>query len=77
MIVFALSWAITALHYNRASFLLIQLLGFLFFAASIPLSAWLAEHGRRRSLFAVTAPIAAFGLVLAPLFASAIQAPPP
>ena len=38
------------------------------FAAFIPISALLAEHGRRRTLLWVTATIAAFGLILAPLF---------
>ncbi len=70
MTVFALSWATTALHYTRDKFLLIQLLGILFFAAFIPISARLAEHGRRRTLIWVTAAIAAFGLILAPLFAA-------
>jgi metabolite-proton symporter len=68
MTVFALSWATTALHYTRDKFLLIQLFGILFFAAFIPISALLAEHGRRRTLIWVTASIAAFGLILAPLF---------
>jgi metabolite-proton symporter len=70
MTVFALSWATTALPYTRDKFLLIQLFGILFFAAFIPLSALLAEHGRRRTLIWVTAAIAAFGLILAPLFAA-------
>ena len=47
MTVFALSWATTALGYSRTSFLLIQLLGVCFFAAAIPISALLAERGRR------------------------------
>src|SRR6202161_2462430 len=68
MTVFALSWATTALHYTRDKFLLIQLFGILFFAAFIPISALLAEHGRRRTLLWVTATSAAFGLILAPLF---------
>src|SRR6202453_2397054 len=68
MTVFALSWATTALHYTRDKFLLIQLFGILFFAAFIPISALLAEHGRRRTLLSVTATIAASGLILAPLF---------
>ena len=70
MTVFALSWGTTALHYSRASFLLIQLLGILFFALTIPISARLAERGRRRVMFTVTALIALFGLVLAPLFSA-------
>jgi metabolite-proton symporter len=68
MTVFALSWGTTALHYSRASFLLIQLFGILFFALTIPVSALLAERGRRPVMFGVTAAIALFGLVLAPLF---------
>jgi metabolite-proton symporter len=68
MTVFALSWATTALHYTRDKFLLIQLFGILFFAAGIPISARLAEHGRRRTMIAVTIAIGAFGFILAPLF---------
>jgi metabolite-proton symporter len=68
MTVFALSWGTTALHYSRGSFLLIQLFGILFFAFTIPISALLAERGRRPVMFGVTALIALFGLVLAPLF---------
>jgi metabolite-proton symporter len=68
MTVFALSWGTTALHYSRASFLLIQLFGILFFALTIPISALLAERGRRPVMLGVTALIAFFGFVLAPLF---------
>src|SRR5882757_7671298 len=68
MTVFALSWGTTALHYSRSSFLLIQLFGILFFALTIPISALLAERGRRPIMLGVTALIALFGLVLAPLF---------
>jgi metabolite-proton symporter len=68
MTVFALSWGTTALHFSRGSFLLIQLFGILFFALTIPISALLAERGRRPVMLGVTALIALFGLVLAPLF---------
>ena len=68
MTVFALSWGTTALHYSRAKFLLIQLFGICFFALFIPISAMLAERGRRRVMLAVTVAIGIFGLVLAPLF---------
>ena len=68
MTVFALSWGTTALHYNRATFLVIQLVGIVFFALTIPLSAMLAEHGRRRVMFGVNLLIAIFGAVFAPLF---------
>ena len=68
MTVFALSWATTALHYSRDSFLLIQLFGILFFALTIPISALLAERGRRPVMLGVTTLIALFGFILAPLF---------
>jgi metabolite-proton symporter len=68
MTVFALSWATTALHYSRAKFLFIQLFGICFFALFIPVSAVLAERGRRRVMLWVTVSIGIFGLVLAPLF---------
>jgi metabolite-proton symporter len=72
MTVFALSWGTTALKYSRATFLLIQLVGIVFFAATIPLSAVLAERGRRRTLIWVTIGIGAFGLVLAPMLSAGI-----
>ena len=72
MTVFALSWGTTALHYSRATFLIIQLVGIVFFALTIPLSAVLAERGRRRTLLWVTVGIALFGLVLAPMLAAGI-----
>ena len=68
MTVFALSWGTTALGYSRETFLLMQLFGILFFALTIPLSAVLAERGRRRTLLGVTVSIALFGLVIAPIF---------
>ena len=68
MTVFALSWGTTELHYDRGNFLIIQLVGILFFALTIPVSALLAERGRRPVMFSVTILIAIFGLVLAPLF---------
>jgi MFS family permease len=61
MTVFALSWGTTALGYSREQFLLIQLFGVLWFAATIPIAAVLAERGRRRTLMWVTAAIAAWG----------------
>jgi metabolite-proton symporter len=68
MTVFALSWGTTALHYDRSSFLVMQLIGVLFFAATIPVSAWLAERGRRPVMFAVSALIGIFGLFVSRLF---------
>ena len=72
MTVFALSWGTSTLGYTREVFLIIQLVGILFFAATIPLSARVAERGRRRTLIWVTVGIAAFGFVMAPMMASGI-----
>ena len=68
MIVFTLAWGTTALGYSRPAFLRLQLVGTIFFGATIPISAWLAERGRRVVMIVVTSMIAVFGLVLAPLF---------
>jgi metabolite-proton symporter len=73
MTVFALSWGTTALHYSRDTFLVMQLAAMIFFAITIPLSAKLAERGRRRTLIWVTVAIAAYGLVLAPLLQSGMR----
>ena len=68
MTVFALSWGTSALGFTRQRFLLIQLFGILFFAVTIPCSAVLADRfGRRRTLLWVSAAIAAFGFLFAPL----------
>jgi metabolite-proton symporter len=72
MTVFALSWGTTALHYSRSRFLLIQLFGILFFAVTIPISALMAERGRRPVMVGVTVLIGLFGFVLAPLFAAGL-----
>jgi MFS family permease len=66
--VFALSWGTTALKYTRQEFLQMQLFAILFFAATIPLSAVLAERGRRVTMIASTVAAALFGLVMARFF---------
>jgi len=68
MTVFALSWGTTALAYSRGKFLVMQLFSILFFAIGIPISAVMAERGRRSTLLWVTLAILAFGLVMAPMF---------
>ncbi len=69
MTVFALSWGTSALGYPRDTFLWLQMLGVLFFAATIPLAAVYADrHGRRRSMMLATAAIAVFGLSMERLF---------
>jgi MFS family permease len=70
MTVFTLSWGTNELGYTREQFLRIQLVGVATFAALIPVSARLAEGGRRRVLIAATLAIIAFGPFMAPLFES-------
>lgn len=71
MTVFTLGWGTSHLGFSRHDFLILQLFAVLFFGASIPLSALLADrYGRRETMIWVSAAIAAFGLVLAPLFGS-------
>jgi MFS family permease len=45
-----------------------QLCATVFFALTIPISALLAERGRRRTMLWITAAIFVFGLILAPMF---------
>lgn len=69
MTVFALSWGTSALGYARETFLVLQMGGVLFFAATIPLSALLADRrGRRAVLIGATLAIGLYGLAFAPLF---------
>ena len=70
MTVFTLSWGTSALGFTREQFLLIQLVGVACFAVTIPISATLAERGRRRTLMGATVAIGLFGLVMAPLFSA-------
>lgn len=66
--VFALSWGTSALGYSREKFLLMQLFDILFFALTIPVSAHLAERGRRRAMLWITVAIVIFGFVMTPMF---------
>ena len=68
--VFTLSWGTAQLGYSRNQFLIIQLVGVMFFGLTVPLSALLAERGRRSMLMGVNVVMALFGLVMAPLFQS-------
>jgi metabolite-proton symporter len=70
MTVFTLSWGTTALHFTRTKLLVMQLFSVFCFAATIPVSAVLAERGRRRTMLWVTAAIFAFGLGMGRLFAA-------
>ena len=70
MSVFTLSWGTSQLGYTRTEFLMMQLFGILFFAATIPFAGKVAEHGRRRAMIWMTAGAMAFGFVMPALFAS-------
>lgn len=71
MTVFALSWGTTALGYSREEFLILQMIGVVFFGITIPVSAVIADRrGRRPMLIAATLAIIVFGLLFAPLFGS-------
>ena len=70
LIVFALSWGTSVLGFSRGRFLQMQLFDTLFFALMIPVSAILAERGRRNTMLWITGSIFLFGLILAPMFAA-------
>lgn len=69
MTVFALSWGTSVLGYSREQFLLLQMVGVVFFALTIPFAAVYADRfGRQRAMLVATVAIFAFGVFLAPLF---------
>jgi MFS family permease len=71
MTVFSLSWGTAELAYPRQQFLLLQLASVLFFGATIPVSAILADrYGRLETMIVATIAILLFGFVFAPLFGS-------
>jgi metabolite-proton symporter len=71
MTVFTLSWATSVLGYTRRGFLILQMVGVLFLALTIPISALIADRrGGYVTLIGATLAIIAFGLTFAPLFGS-------
>lgn len=71
MTVFALSWGTSALGYSREQFLQLQMIGVVFFAITIPLSALLADRfGRRPTLIATSLLVVLFGFAFEPLFSA-------
>jgi metabolite-proton symporter len=71
MTVFTLSWATSVMGYARRSFLILQMIGVLFLALTIPISAAIADRlGGYPTLIGATLAIIAFGLTFAPLFGS-------
>lgn len=72
IVVFAMSWGTSVLDLSRERFLVIQLVATAFSCVVIPVSALLAEKGRRRTAIWVNLAIAAFGFAIAPLFAAGL-----
>ena len=71
MTVFALSWATSALKFPRSDYLVIQMIGVLFFALTISISALIADRiGGRMMLIIATIGIMLFGFLFEPLFGS-------
>ncbi len=71
MTVFSLSWGTSALGYSRSDFLVLQMIGVLFFSITIPLSAVIADKLSSRTMLMVAAVLVmVFGLAFAPLFGS-------
>ncbi len=69
LLVFCLSWGVNSLHYSRDQLLILQMIGVLAFAVTIPIFAVLADRlGRRITMIGVNAAIILFGFALAPLF---------
>jgi metabolite-proton symporter len=69
MTVFALNWATTGLGFARGDYLILQMIGVVFFALTIPVSAAAADRiGGRGMLIIATVGIIAFGFAFAPLF---------
>ncbi len=69
MTVFALGYGTKTLGYGKEQFLLLQMVGILFFAAGIPLSAMLGDRRSARvAMILASVAILLFGLAFAPLF---------
>jgi metabolite-proton symporter len=71
MTVFTLAWGTDELGYTRQEFLRLQLMGVLFLAVTIPLTALGADRvGRWPMLMASSIAVIVFGFTFAPLFSS-------
>ena len=69
MTIFALGWATSALGFGRQQFLILQMIGVLFFGLAIPVSAIVADRSGERVMLAIaTVLIIAFGFAFQPLF---------
>jgi metabolite-proton symporter len=69
MTVFSLSWATSMLGFSRRQFLILQLVGVLFFGLTIPVSAVVADRiGSRAMLIIASLGLFALGFAFKPLF---------
>jgi metabolite-proton symporter len=69
MTVFALSWATNTLKFARTDYLILQMIGVLFFGLTIPISAVAADRiGGRKMLIIATLAVMLFGFTFVPLF---------
>jgi metabolite-proton symporter len=69
MTVFTLFWATSRLGFSRRDFLILQMIGVLFFGATIPIAALLAERiGARLMLIFASIGLFALGFTFQPLF---------
>ncbi len=69
MTVFTLGYGTSVLEYGRDDFLLLQMVGIVFFAAGIPLAAIYGDRrGTVKAMLVATVAIFLFGLLFAPLF---------
>ncbi|MEP6883649.1 MAG: MFS transporter [Gammaproteobacteria bacterium] len=71
MTVFALGWATSSLGFGRQPFLILQMIGVLFFGLTIPFAGLIADHiGGRSMLMIATMLIIVFGFAFEPLFSA-------
>jgi metabolite-proton symporter len=71
MTVFALGWATSTLAFGRQEFLILQMIGVLFFGLAIPFSAITADRiGERAMLMIAAVLIIVFGFTFKPLFSN-------
>jgi MFS family permease len=69
--VFALGWATTALGFGRRPFLVMQLIGVVFFGALIPFTGIIADRiGGRNMMIVASLATLAFGFAFEPLFST-------
>ncbi len=73
MTVFSLGWGTRVLGYTREQFLILQMIGVVFFALTMPLSSRFADRvGLRAAMITATAAIILFGIATGPLLGAGL-----